>query len=101
MQAELCAVAIRKIWKVRNYLSEQLRLKSFDTSFESFDIYIGPINSTYGEVFWTGLPETKLPPEIVSRFAGKGMAVVGFESDQVRRGAGPNGEDVSVPINVA
>jgi hypothetical protein len=30
-----------------------------------------------------------------------GMAVVGFESDQVRKGAGPNGEDLSVPINVA
>jgi hypothetical protein len=27
--------------------------------------------------------------------------VVGFEADQVRKGAGANGEDVSVPINVA
>jgi hypothetical protein len=29
------------------------------------------------------------------------MAVVGMESDQVRKGAGPNGEDVSVPITMA
>ena len=27
--------------------------------------------------------------------------MVGFEVDQVRKGAGPNGEDVSVPINCA
>jgi hypothetical protein len=29
------------------------------------------------------------------------MAIVGIEMDQVRKGAGPNGEDISVPINVA
>jgi hypothetical protein len=29
------------------------------------------------------------------------MAIVGMESDQVRKGAGPNGEDVSVPITMA
>jgi hypothetical protein len=68
---------------------------------ESFTIYAGPINSTYGEVFWKALPEVNLPADLVARFKGKGMAVVGFEADQVRRGAGPNGEDVSVPINVA
>ena len=64
-------------------------------------MYAGPVNSTYGEVFWTSLPTVKLPDDIVKRFKGKGMAVVGFEVDQVRKGAGPNGEDVSVPINCA
>ena len=59
------------------------------------------VTTTYGEVFWTPLPTADLPDHIVKRFAGKGMAVVGFEADQVRRGAGANGEDVSVPINVA
>ena len=29
------------------------------------------------------------------------MAIVGMERDQVRKGAGPNGEDVSVPITMA
>jgi hypothetical protein len=52
-------------------------------------------------VFWTALPDVKLPDDIISRFKGKGMAVVGFEVDQVRKGAGSNGEDISVPINVA
>ena len=53
------------------------------------------------EVFWTALPEVNLPDDIVKRFKGKGMAVVGFEADQVRQGAGPNGEDVSVPISAS
>ena len=39
-----------------------------------------------------------LPKEIVQRFDGKGMAIVGFEVDQVRR---TEAGDVSVPISVA
>ena len=38
------------------------------------------------------------PDDIVKKYDGKGMAVVGFEMDQVRRT--PEG-DVSVPITVA
>ena len=68
---------------------------------EMFEVHLGPVTSTYGEVFWTHLPSVGLPDELKQRFKGKGMAVVGFEADQVRKGAGPNGEDVSVPINVA
>ena len=75
--------------------------KDYPGGVESFTVYAGPITSTYSEVFWTALPEVNLPDDIVKRFKGKGMAVVGFEADQVRRGAGPNGEDISVPINVA
>ena len=72
--------------------------KDYPGGVESFEFYSGPISSTYGEVFWTSLPETKLPQDIVKRFAGKGMAVVGFEVDQVRKT--PDG-DVSLPINLA
>lgn len=75
--------------------------KDYPGGVESFTLYTGSITSTYSEVFWTALPEVNLPEDIVKRFANKGMAVVGFEIDQVRKGAGPNGEDVSVPINVA
>ena len=39
-----------------------------------------------------------LPPAIVERFAGKAMAIVGYETDSVRKT--PQG-DVSVPINMA
>ena len=52
----------------------------------------------YSQVFWTGLPAVDLPQDIVDRYHGKGMAVVGFEVDQVRRT--PEG-DMQVPINFA
>ena len=52
------------------------------------------------KVWWTGTSNA-LPEDIVKRFDGKVMAVVGMESDQVRKGAGPNGEDVPVPITMS
>ena len=65
---------------------------------EFFDVYSPPITSTYSEIVWKTLDTVPLPPEIVKRFAGKPMAVIGLEWDQVRRT--PAG-DVSVPMNVA
>jgi len=65
---------------------------------EYFDVYSPPITTLYSQVFWTRLPTVPIPEEIVTRFAGKDMAVVGYEIDQVRRT--PEG-DVSVPINLA
>jgi hypothetical protein len=62
---------------------------------------MGPIEHLYSEVFWTELPAVPLPGGLIERFAGKGMAIVGYEVDQVRKGAGPNGEDVGVSINMA
>jgi hypothetical protein len=61
-------------------------------------VYSPTIKSLYSQVFWKGLPPVAIPAEIVKRFDGKAMAVVGFEVDQVRRT--PQG-DVSVPINIA
>ena len=52
---------------------------------ESFDVYMGPITHRYSEVFWTELPESPIPPELVTRFQGKGMAIMGYEVDQVGR----------------
>jgi hypothetical protein len=75
--------------------------KDYPRGVEYFDVYSPDITSLYSQVFWTGLPPVDLPADIVARYAGKDMAVVGFEVDQVRKGAGPNGEDVSLPINVA
>jgi hypothetical protein len=72
--------------------------KDYPGGVEYFETYSGPVKSTYGEVFWTALPAVDLPSDLIKRFHGKGMAVVGFEADQVRRT--PEG-DVSVPINVA
>jgi hypothetical protein len=65
---------------------------------EFFDVYSPPLSSTYGEVIWKTLDTVPLPPEIVKRFAGKPMAIIGYEWDQVRRT--PAG-DISVPMSVA
>lgn len=65
---------------------------------EYFDVYSPPITSTYAEIFWKTMDTVQLPPAIVKRFAGKPMAVIGLEWDQVRR---TPGGDVSVPMNVA
>ena len=35
--------------------------KDYPGGVESFTVYAGPIKSTYAEVFWTALPEVKLP----------------------------------------
>jgi hypothetical protein len=74
--------------------------KDYPGGVEYFDVYHGPITSVYSQVWWTST-KNEIPAEIVQRFQGKVMAVVGMESDQVRKGAGPNGEDVSVPITMA
>lgn len=89
-------------------------MQTYNTNFadypggvEYFDVYVGPITHTYAQVFWTALAETPLPSDIVKRFDGKGMAIVGYEVDQVRRKGSKDvdgsilQEDVSVPINVA
>jgi hypothetical protein len=47
---------------------------------ESFDVYSPEISTLYSQVFWKGLDPVALPDDIVKRFAGKGMAVVGNPS---------------------
>ena len=74
---------------------------------DSFDVYMGPITHHYSEVFWTSLPEQPLPADLVERFKGKGMAIMGYEVDQVRKKGSKNfdgsilQEDTPVPINMA
>jgi hypothetical protein len=49
------------------------------------------------QIWWKELPEQPLPPDIVKKLDGKGIAIVGYEVDQIR--ITPEG-DVSVPINM-
>ena len=72
--------------------------KDYPGGVEYFEAYAGPVTTTYGQVFWTGLPPVELPAGLKKRFNDKVMAIVGFEADQVRKT--PQG-DVSVPINMA
>ena len=79
--------------------------ESFNTEFskypggvEYFEVELGPVTSLYSEVWWQAFPAVPLPGGLVERFDGKGMSIVGYETDAVRKT--PQG-DVSVPINMA
>ena len=65
---------------------------------EYFEVYLGPMKTLYSQVWWSSVPTVPLPPDLVKRFEGKGMAIVGYETDSVRR---TDSGDVSVPINMA
>jgi hypothetical protein len=71
--------------------------KDYPGGVESFDVYHGPITTQYSQVWWAST-SNPLPDDIVRRFHGSAIAIVGLEMDQVRRT--PQG-DVSVPISVA
>jgi len=72
--------------------------KDYPGGVESFDVLSPPMTTLYSQVWWAPLDPTPLPAEIVAKYNGKGMAIVGWEIDQVRRT--PNG-DVSVPISAS
>eukprot|EP00662_Eupelagonemidae_sp_cell21_P015546 gene15546-61855_t len=59
-----------------------------DPEYEWFD-------TLYGQVYWTMMDGTPLPPEIVSRFDGKVMACNQVQKDPA------GGPDIPVPINAA
>jgi hypothetical protein len=94
-----------------------------DTALAVADVWAPEMATTYGQVFWTDQGNVPIPPAIVKRFAGKVMAITGFEQDQViptpsralltfalllqvmvqpvgQPGVNPD-QDVSVPINWA
>ena len=74
---------------------------------EFFDVYLGPIETVYSQVWWKQFDPVPLPEDIVKRFAGKGIAIVGYETDSVRKKGDKDvdgsilQQDVSVPINIA
>ena len=57
------------------------------------------MTTLYSQVWWSPLAPAPFPPEIVAKYNGSAMAIVGWEIDQVRRL--PSGEDVSVPISAS
>ena len=50
---------------------------------EYMDVYSPEISTKYGEVFWTMMDPVPLDKDIVNKFSGNIMAVVGYETDQV------------------
>lgn len=51
--------------------------------YEYFDVWAPEMATHYGQVFWTDQGDNPIPDAIVKRFAGKTMAIVGYEQDQV------------------
>ena len=66
---------------------------------EFFEVYSPQITSQYAMVYWTMMPPVPLPKNIVNRFNGKKIAIVGYEVDQVF--TNDAGVDSSVPITWA
>ena len=65
---------------------------SVEGDVESFDVY-GEVQTRYSQVYWTRNAPINLPPEIVERFKGKVMAIVGYEVDQVTHPHAPHKKD--------
>ena len=63
-----------------------------------FDVYSDIIQTQYSQIWWTMGPNYPIPKEIVEQFAGKVIAITGYEQDQVFNTT--QGE-VSVPITWA
>lgn len=72
--------------------------KEYPGGVESYDVYSPPITTLYSQVWWKPLEPVLLPVDMVRRYNGTGMAIVGWEIDQVRRTADG---DVSVPISAS
>jgi hypothetical protein len=72
--------------------------------YDYFDVYTPEITSTYAQNFWHDMGSNPLPAHIVAKFKDRGIAIVGYEHDQVmvepvgQPGANPE-KDVSVPFN--
>ena len=69
------------------------------TSVHCPQVYSPPISTKYSEVYWTMMDPVELDKDLVARFQGKTMAIVGYETDQVIVTEGQ--PDVSVPITHA
>ena len=69
------------------------------TSVHCPQVYSPPISTKYSEVYWTMMDPVALDKDLVARFQGKTMAIVGYETDQVIVTEGQ--PDVSVPITHA
>jgi len=79
-------------------ISNLLGPYSTEYTSEFFDVYSPPIRTRYGEVTGGVMPKVPLDPKIVSRFANKTMAIVGYEVDHVYRSNASGAADTPIPI---
>ena len=72
-------------------------ISDFPGGVEFVDVYTPPMTTYYSQVWWAPLAPASFPEDFQKKWAGKDVAVVGWEIDQVVRNA--DGTDTSVPIN--
>jgi hypothetical protein len=72
------------------------KYRDYPGGVDTFDVLSPPMTTHYSQVWWSPLAPSPLPAEVVAKYAGKKMAIVGWEIDQVRQT--PEG-DKSVPIS--
>ena len=58
--------------------------KDYPGGVEMYEATTSPMTTLYSQVWWSPLAPTKLPAEMVAKYAGKAVAIVGWEIDQVR-----------------
>ena len=59
--------------------------KDYPGGVESFEVYTPAMRTLYSQVWWQPLDPVDFPADIVRKYNGTGMAIVGWEIDQVRR----------------
>ena len=52
-------------------------------SVEFFDVYSPPIQTRYGEVYWTMMDPVAIPSEIQNKFKNSTIAIVGYEVEPI------------------
>eukprot|EP00941_MAST-03F_sp_MAST-3F-sp1_P004163 g4163.t1 len=90
-------------YKIMNAIDDQFSTNYSDNYIangpvEFFDVYSPLISTEYGEVYWKMMDPVELPAEIVERFNGKVMAIVGYEQDQI--GYDPVAKKDTIPIKI-
>jgi len=66
---------------------------------EYYEVVSEPMTTLYSQVWWTPLAPMPFPEEMVKKYAGRKVAIVGWEIDQVRNGT--DGVWRSVPISAS
>lgn len=70
-------------------------LHNVEGEVEYFDVY-GEVRTQYSQVYWTRNTPINLPDALVKRFAGKVMAITGYEVDQVTHSGPQTGTTTKV-----
>ena len=61
------------------------RFADYPGGAEYFEVYSPPMTTHYSQVWWSPLAPSPFPVDIVAKYAGKSMVIIGWEIDQVQK----------------